>query len=84
MMMLDSTSTPVTVSASPAGTSHSLLPSGNPGSGGMNGGRRRTRSSRTESRNLAMQNQNISLMQASEAMDVEEDGGRERKRVARR
>ena len=46
--------------------------------------RRRTRSSK----NLAMalqQSQNQNLIQpALEAMDVEEDGGRERKRIARR
>jgi hypothetical protein len=88
MMMLDGASSPVSIGGpSPGGASHPLPIAGNNGyiSGvnhgtGAGGSRRRTRSSR----GAHPQNQNLNLIQASEAMDVEEDGGRERKRVARR
>ncbi|RDB18305.1 hypothetical protein Hypma_000494 [Hypsizygus marmoreus] len=88
MMMLDSSTPPVAIGSSST-TYPSSTGAGNNtnsvthGSGSVTS-RRRTRSTR----NLALQqsqNQNIVLSQAaSEAMDVEEDGGRERKRVARR
>ncbi|KAF5378590.1 hypothetical protein D9615_007105 [Tricholomella constricta] len=88
MMMLDSSTPPVTIGSS--STPHSSatgvgnsVNSGNHGSGSL-ASRRRTRSSR----NLALQqnqNQNLNLSQTtSDAMDVEDDNGRERKRVARR
>ncbi|KAJ3781302.1 hypothetical protein GGU11DRAFT_281682 [Lentinula aff. detonsa] len=83
MMMLDSSST----SSSPASVGSSAsTPSGSPsvmhGHHSV-GSRRRTRSTRSSTHNLGL---NINLGLAQEAMDVEEDGqgGRERKRVARR
>jgi hypothetical protein len=80
MMMLDASSPPV---GSPdSSSSGGLSTSGaHHGSGGFTT-RRRTRSSKS----LALQqsqNQNI-VQPVSEAMDVEEEGGRERKRIARR
>ena len=80
MMMLDASSPPV--ASSDSSSSGGLTAGGtHHGSGGFTS-RRRTRSSK----NLALQqsqNQNI-VQPTSEAMDVEEDGGRERKRIARR
>jgi len=84
MVMLDSSSSPMTLAH---GSGPSSIAS-SPGGVNIQGmpttsslGRRRNRSSRTLNQN---QNQNINVIQvAPEAMDVEEDG-RERKRVARR
>ncbi|KAG7443765.1 uncharacterized protein BT62DRAFT_1078253 [Guyanagaster necrorhizus] len=74
MMMLDSSSSPVSTA--------STTPSSNHGSG-SGGNRRRTRSTRSTASHL--QNQNVNSIQlSSEAMDIEDDNGRERKRVARR
>ncbi|KAK0472514.1 hypothetical protein IW261DRAFT_1611587 [Armillaria novae-zelandiae] len=73
MMMLDGSSAPVSTSSSS---------SCNHGSG-SGGNRRRTRSTRSNASHL--QNQNVNSIQlSSEAMDIEDDSGRERKRVARR
>ncbi|KAK0184807.1 hypothetical protein F5146DRAFT_1073737 [Armillaria mellea] len=76
MMMLDSSSAPVSTS--------STVPSSNCNHGsGSGGNRRRTRSTRSNATHL--QNQNVNSIQlSSEAMDIEDDSGRERKRVARR
>ncbi|KAF5386474.1 hypothetical protein D9757_005941 [Collybiopsis confluens] len=75
MMMLDSSSAPSSFSS---GGSSSSTPSASPGFAHA-GSRRRTRSARNNNQNLGL---NVGV--ASEAMDIEEDGGRERKRVARR
>jgi hypothetical protein len=87
MAMQDSTLSAVSLTgSSPGGTSHShfpLPPSGNvsaihvTGSGGI---RRRVRSTR----GLVQHHQSVTVSPSTEAMDVEEDGGRERKRVTRR
>ncbi|KAJ3818615.1 hypothetical protein EV361DRAFT_915286 [Lentinula raphanica] len=83
MMMLDSSST----SASPVSVGSSAsTPTGSPSivHGHHNASsRRRTRSTRNSTHGLGL---NVNLGLAQEAMDVEEDGqgGRERKRVARR
>ena len=84
MMMLDSSSPPISISSGPSSVVSS--PCGLTTTGGVGAvsvvGRRRTRS--TRNLNNQLQNQNIFVNQvASEAMDVEEEG-RERKRVARR
>lgn len=91
MMMMDSISPTVPISGSSA--PHPPVAAGTNGGGyGASGGhgtsnsgsRRRTRSSRNLVHQMP-QNQNIGLVQsASEAMEVEEEGGRERKRVSRR
>ncbi|KAK0200580.1 hypothetical protein DFS33DRAFT_168818 [Desarmillaria ectypa] len=76
MMMLDSSSAPVSTSSTTASSNC------NHGSG-SGGNRRRTRSTRNNASHL--QNQNVNSIQlSSEAMDIEDDNGRERKRVARR
>jgi len=87
MMMLDSSSAPISI-----GDPSSVVSSPGPGSmnagtymgsTGSNIGKRRTRSSRNLGQ-IQSQNQNINVIQVSpEPMDIEEDG-RERKRVARR
>ncbi|KAF8220887.1 hypothetical protein L208DRAFT_1367702 [Tricholoma matsutake] len=80
MMMLDASS-PV-VGSSSSSSSGGLSASGAHHSSGGFATRRRTRSSKS----LALQqsqSQNI-IQPAPEAMDVEEEGGRERKRIARR
>jgi len=87
MMMLDSSSAPISI-----GDPSSVVSSPGPGSmnagtymgsTGTNIGKRRTRSSRNLGQ-IQSQNQNINVIQVSpEPMDIEEDG-RERKRVARR
>lgn len=87
MMMLDSSSAPISIGDPSSVVSSPGAGSMNTGtymgSAGPNLGRRRTRSSRNLGQ-IQSQNQNISVIQVSpEPMDVEEDG-RERKRVARR
>ncbi|KAG5642737.1 hypothetical protein DXG03_002251 [Asterophora parasitica] len=88
MMMLDSSAAPVTIggSSTPHSSSTGVVNSvngGNPGTGSLNG-RRRTRSTRNSALQQP-QNQSLGLPQgAPDAMEVEDDGGRERKRVARR
>jgi hypothetical protein len=87
MMMLDSSSAPISI-----GDPSSVVSSPGPGSmnagtymgsTGSNLGKRRTRSSRNLSQ-IQSHNQNINVIQVSpEPMDIEEDS-RERKRVARR
>ncbi|KAM6493045.1 hypothetical protein JOM56_011179 [Amanita muscaria] len=85
MMMLDAASTPVSIDGSSGPPSPAIHHVSNhlASSNGMQLapglGRRRTRSSRISSQHQ-MQNQAINL----DAMDVEEENGRERKRVARR
>ncbi|KAF8060222.1 hypothetical protein FPV67DRAFT_1655782 [Lyophyllum atratum] len=87
MMMLDSSASPVAIGSSSSPHSASTgggnsAVGGNHGSGSFSS-RRRTRSSRIGTQQA--HNQNIGLTQStSDAMDVEEEGGRERKRVARR
>lgn len=86
MMMLDPPSPPVTINGGPSaavsagfGLGNNLVGlGGNQGSASL-AGRRRTRSSR----NTTLQQQTPMAHAPSEAMDIEEDGGRERKRVAR-
>ncbi|KAK0451175.1 uncharacterized protein EV420DRAFT_725234 [Desarmillaria tabescens] len=76
MMMLDSSSAPVSTSSTTASSNCSH-------GSGSGGNRRRTRSTRNNASHL--QNQNVNSIQlSSEAMDIEDDNGRERKRVARR
>ncbi|KAF8630096.1 hypothetical protein AX17_005494 [Amanita inopinata Kibby_2008] len=86
MMMLDAASPSVSLAGSsgpPSSAIHmSNLATGNGLSSGPALGRRRTRS-RVHSQQQQIQNQNLNLLQV-EAMDVEEEGGRERKRIARR
>lgn len=87
MMMLDSSSAPISItdtnSVASSPGSGSMNAGTYMGSTGSNFGKRRTRSSRNFGQ-IQSQNQNINVIQVSpEPMDVEEEV-RERKRVARR
>ncbi|KAF5329676.1 hypothetical protein D9619_009200 [Psilocybe cf. subviscida] len=90
MMMLDSNNPAISIS--PGGPSSTVSSPGgvtgvaNPGSTpSSNLGKRRTRHPPRNLTQLQPHNANISVRQmGAEEMDVEEDGGRERKRVARR
>jgi hypothetical protein len=91
MMMLESASSPVSLGGS-SPDAHAPLSSNFGGvtnglaSMAAGAGRRRTRSARGHHTNHQSQNQNANVhsQQVAEAMDVEEDSGRERKRIARR
>ncbi|KAF8624310.1 hypothetical protein AX15_005940 [Amanita polypyramis BW_CC] len=86
MMMLDAASAPVSMAGSSPSPSPALhmsnLSVGNGLPSGPGLSRRRTRN-RVNSQQQQLSNQTLNLLQV-EAMDVEEDNGRDRKRIARR